>query len=40
VGVRRLDIRAPGYRELEVDYDVSSQSPGLEVALEPIRSET
>lgn len=36
-GIHGLDVRAPGYREVRVDYEVTPQSPGLEVQLEPIR---
>lgn len=38
-GIHQLDVRAPGYREVQLDYEVTSQSPGLELELEPAREE-
>jgi hypothetical protein len=34
-GVHRLAVRAPGYRPLEVDYEVGPDTGGVEVALTP-----
>jgi hypothetical protein len=36
-GVHRLDVSAPGYRTVEVDYEVASDAPGVEVELTPAR---
>jgi hypothetical protein len=36
-GVHRLEVSAPGYRPVEVDYEVASDAPGVEVELTPER---
>lgn len=36
-GIHRLEVRAPGHREVQLDYQVTPQSPGVEVRLEPLR---
>jgi hypothetical protein len=36
-GIHRLDVRAPGHQEVQLDYEVTPQSPGVEVQLEPVR---
>jgi hypothetical protein len=36
-GIHRLEVRAPGHQELQLDYEVTPQSPGVEVQLEPVR---
>jgi hypothetical protein len=36
-GIHRLEVRAPGQLEVQLDYDVTPQSPGVEVQLEPMR---
>jgi hypothetical protein len=36
-GIHRLEVRAPGHREVQLDYQVTPQSPGVEVQLEPMR---
>jgi hypothetical protein len=36
-GIHRLDVRAPGHRELQLDHEVTPGSPGVEVRLEAER---
>jgi hypothetical protein len=36
-GIHRLEVRAPGHQEVQLDYEVTPQSPGVEVQLEPMR---
>jgi hypothetical protein len=36
-GIHQLDVRAPGHREVQLDYQVAPDSPGVEVELEPLR---